>query len=211
MKPRVIVLDGPIAAGKTTLLKELYKRFGDNPDIGFVREPLNDWAPVLESFYKGEDVAFELQLLVMMAFFIKIRNTLRLDHPKWLICDRFIDSGPDVFAPIQTRMGRLTKEQQELVQKVKKTLVRHLEIGPIFRFFLTGPPEYFMRNVEKRNRPMEKELSFSYMKELCEEYLIWRETFKSEDYSVLPAGEKCVAENISAYIDSLLLQDDSLN
>ena len=202
--PFIVVIDGPIAAGKSTIIEELIREFDGKDGISFLREPSREWRSLLTSLYKGKDVGFELQLLVLATFFIKIQNIIKQESPKVLVCDRYIDSAVEAFAPTMVNYGSLTKEKVEILDEVASTYQAHLNLRTPFRFFLTGPVETFYENMKHRNRPIDSTLTEPFLKDLGNQYIMWRKRMPKHTYQVLPAARGWSKDVIADHIDQLL-------
>ena len=209
-KPHIVIIDGPIGVGKSTLFEELFTKFNGCEDVSFVKEPLSSWRPLLRAYYKGDPIALELQLFVAATFFTKIRNALVEGNPKVIVCDRFLDSGPEVFAQIQLRSGQLTRTERDTICHVAKTYLKYLNLGTKFRFFLEGEPSLLMKNIEKRGRPMEREIEPLYLQEMCTAYTHWQNRLPAREFQILPMGKSWNKSFVASYIQSILLNHHDL-
>ena len=76
----ILSIEGNIGSGKSTLLENLRSHYENNPDVIFLKEPVDEWATIqdengitmLEKFYKDQTkYSFAFQ---MMAYISRLNN-----------------------------------------------------------------------------------------------------------------------------------------
>ena len=197
----MIVLDGPIGVGKSTLFGKLQDRFEGVPEVSFVEEPLADWVPMLEAYYRGAPLTFELQLFMAATFYLRTKEALTRDNPKVIVCDRFIDSGPEAFSPLLLAQEKISRSELQIINRVVRTYKQDLDLGPTLRFFMRADPETLMKRIQKRGRPMELDIPMGYLTHLGYSYKKWTTRLAEDEYRVVPAGENWVKPLITKYIE----------
>jgi deoxyadenosine/deoxycytidine kinase len=83
---KLISIDGNIGSGKSTLMANLREHYKDEPNVVFLKEPVDEWAAIkdengitiLEKFYEdSEKYAFSFQ---MMAYISRLKVLKDLKH-----------------------------------------------------------------------------------------------------------------------------------
>ncbi len=83
---RIISIEGNIGSGKTTLLKKLKEKYVNNPNIIFLKEPVDEWEQIkdkdgqtmLQKFYADQQkYSFAFQMMAYISRLKILRDTVR--------------------------------------------------------------------------------------------------------------------------------------
>ena len=176
----VIVLSGPIGAGKSSLTSILAKYLGTKPFYESV-----DNNPVLPLFYADpKKYAFLLQVFFLNTRFRSIKNALTDDNN---VLDRSIYEDA-LFFQMNADIGRATSEEvatyYELLNNMMSELKHMPKKNPDLLVHIKVSYDTMIKRIQKRGRPYEQ-LSYDatledYYKRLLRYYKPWYEKY---DYS----------------------------
>lgn len=175
-----IAIEGNIGAGKTTLCNMLSERFG----CALVLEQFTD-NPFLPFFYdQPERYAFPVEL-----FFMTERHKQLLEH----------FAQPDMFRPftvadyffVKTLLfakNNLSEEEFRLFQRLFSVLNATFP-KPDLLLYLHRPVEALLKNIQKRGRGMEANITPDYLLEIQDAYLEYLRTVTDRPILILELGE----------------------
>ncbi|MDO4912817.1 MAG: deoxynucleoside kinase [Lactobacillus sp.] len=176
----VIVLSGPIGAGKSSLTEILSDYIGTKPFYESV-----DNNPVLPLFYKDpKKYAFLLQIFFLNTRFHSIKAALSDDNN---VLDRSIYED-SLFFHMNADMGRATKEEIDTYDELLATMMGQLEKmpkkTPDLLVHIDVSYDTMLKRIKKRGRSFEQ-LSYDpsladYYQSLLDYYKPWYEHY---DYS----------------------------
>ena len=176
----VIVLSGPIGAGKSSLTGILSKYLGTNPFYESVYDN-----PVLPLFYENpKKYAFLLQVYFLNTRFRSIKSALTDDNN---VLDRSIYEDA-LFFQMNADIGRATPEEvdtyYELLHNMMSELDRMPKKNPDLLVHIDVSYDTMLKRIQKRGRNYEQ-LSYDptledYYKRLLRYYKPWYEKY---DYS----------------------------
>ncbi len=157
MPHKYIAVDGPIGAGKTTLVKMLAKDLKAEA----VFEPAEK-NPFLGEFYKDrEQNAFKTQIFFLLNRYQQ-QLTLKNEN-KPIVCD-YTFAKDKIFAQIN-----LSKDEQQLYDKIFSLL--HVELPkPDMVIYLQAEPKVLLDRIGKRGTSYEKMITEDYLEELINSY-----------------------------------------
>ncbi|MCB0731286.1 MAG: deoxynucleoside kinase [Ignavibacteriae bacterium] len=158
--PKYIAIEGVIGAGKTTLAKKISEKLSAK----LVLEEFEE-NPFLEKFYDDRKRhAFQTQMFFLINRFKQQeqfnQEDLFTDH---VVSDYIFDKD-QIFAYLN-----LSGEELKLYESIFPLLKRDLRQFDLV-IFLQASVDRLIYNIKKRNRPIEKNLSRSYIRELSEAY-----------------------------------------
>ena len=159
-----VVVEGSIGAGKTTLTTMLaadlnaelvLERFADNP--------------FLEKFYKDpEHYSFPVEMTFLMDRYQQLKNllTARDLFTDFVIGDYFIDKC------LLFSKNNLSKDEFSLFKTVFDTIAGFLP-KPDLIIYLYTKPDRLLKQIAKRNRAFEKDITIEYLTDIQEKYLTY--------------------------------------
>jgi deoxyadenosine/deoxycytidine kinase len=157
MQHRYIAVDGPIGAGKTTLVKMLSKDLGAEA----VFEPAEK-NPFLAEFYKDRrQNAFKTQMFFLLSRFQQQSGLKNINKP--MVCD-YTFAKDKIFAKIN-----LNQDEQLLYEKIFSLL--HAELPrPDMIIYMQATPSVLLERVKKRGINYERPITEDYLEELTNAY-----------------------------------------
>ena len=159
-----IVVEGSIGAGKTTLSTMLAKDF--NAELVLERFADN---PFLEKFYKDpEHYAFPVEMTFLMDRYQQLKEllTARDLFTDFVIGDYFIDKC------LLFSKNNLSKDEFSLFKTVFDTISGFLP-KPDLILYLYTKPDRLLKQIAKRNRSFEKDITAEYLNDIQEKYLTY--------------------------------------
>ena len=159
-----IVIEGCIGAGKTTLSKMLAADF--NAELVLERFADN---PFLPKFYKDPvHYAFPVEMTFLMDRYQQLKNllTARDLFTDAVIGDYFIDKC------IIFSKNNLLSDEYNLYRNVFDTISSFLP-KPEIIIYLYNDPQQLLRNIARRGREYEKEITAEYLQDIQDSYLTY--------------------------------------
>jgi deoxyadenosine/deoxycytidine kinase len=157
-------VEGSIGAGKTTLSTMLANEF--NAELVLERFADN---PFLEKFYKDpEHYAFPVEMTFLMDRYQQLKNllTARDLFTDFVIGDYFIDKC------LLFSKNNLAKDEFSLFKKVFDTIAGFLPKPDLILYLYTAP-DRLLKQIAKRNRAFEKDITAEYLSDIQEKYLTY--------------------------------------
>lgn len=158
--PKYIAIEGVIGVGKTTLALKLAERLSARP----VLEEFED-NPFLERFYEHpERYAFQTQLSFLASRYKQQQQLRNFDlFHEYLITDYLFDKDK-IFAYLN-----LQDDELRLYETIVNFMDKSITL-PDLVVYLQSTPERLMQNIKKRNRPFERAITESYIRDLHDAY-----------------------------------------
>lgn len=156
-----IAIEGVIGVGKTSLAKMLSEKL----NAQLITEQFEE-NPFLPKFYDDPDrYAFQTQIFFLLSRFKQQQILMQGGlFNKFLISD-YIFEKDKIFAHLNLQNSEL-----QLYETIFSTMNNSLITKPDLVVYLQSKIERLMSNIKKRARPIEKNISESYIKDLNEAY-----------------------------------------
>lgn len=180
MQHRFIAIEGNIGTGKTTLCH----RLADSHGYALVLEQFTD-NPFLPFFYdQPERYAFPVEL-----FFMTERHKQLQEH--FAQPDLFRNTTVADYFFVKTLLfakNNLNEEEFRLFQRLF-TVLNNSYPKPDLLLYLHRPVEVLLRQIQRRGRDMERNISAAYLTEIQEAYFDYFKTEEEIPIVVLDLGE----------------------
>lgn len=175
-QPVIITIEGNIAAGKSTLVKQLQNDAFMKNNCVFVDEPLDEWLAlkdddgknILEKFYENQKLwAFPFQIFAWLTKYRKIQQSLKIakqTNKRALIIERSHSSDLHVFMKALESDGTIDNMMLRTFQQFFKWGDAKIEEN--HHIYLYCSPEDCNTRLEKRSRKEENSVSFEYLETL---------------------------------------------
>jgi len=155
-----IAIEGPIGVGKTSLAQLLSKELGAR----LVLEDFED-NPFLPDFYNDpERFGFQTQLFFLLQRYRQQQDLRQVDMFQKLLITDYMFVKDRLFASLN-----LGDKEMQLYDTVASLLERNI-IRPDIVIYLQADTDVLMKNIEKRGRNMEKNVTWDYIDALNQVY-----------------------------------------
>jgi deoxyadenosine/deoxycytidine kinase len=170
-KPRIISIEGNIGSGKTTLLAKLKNFYKSNPKIVFLREPVNEWAKIvdsdgktmLEKFYSDQEkYSFAFQMMAYISRLSIIRSAVESNPPGTVfITERCLYTDKHIFAKMLYDQGKIEDVCYQIYLNWFEEFASLYPIESII--WVNAEPEICHQRIHKRARPGEEIIGLDYL------------------------------------------------
>lgn len=178
---KLIIVDGIIGSGKTTMIPALLRYLRDEYNIEgvYIKEPVGEWkrSGMLEKFYSDiERYAFEFHIYTLTSLFNTLKNAVESAPTNaYIICERSIFSVRYMFVENLIKMNMLTPTQIEMFHTIFEMFREKLPKPDLF-VWLDTPLETCMERVRSRDRINETSgVTREYQQELWNRHLAFFE------------------------------------
>tara|TARA_X000001036_G_scaffold261935_1_gene243484 strand:- start:8289 stop:8930 length:642 start_codon:yes stop_codon:yes gene_type:complete len=155
-----IAIEGPIGVGKTSLAQLLSKELGAR----LVLEDFED-NPFLPDFYNDpERFGFQTQLFFLLQRYRQQQDLRQVDLFQKLLITDYMFVKDRLFASLN-----LDDKEMHLYDTVASLLERNI-IRPDLVIYLQADTDILMKNIEKRGRNMERNVTWEYIDALNQVY-----------------------------------------
>ena len=160
LKHRYLVVEGPIGVGKTTLTRQLSKRFGARSIFEIVEEN-----PFLASFYQDRNkFAFQTQLFFLLSRFKQQQDLFQQDLFSQATVSDYLFAKDRIFASIT-----LDPNELALYERVYQHLGPRV-MKPDLVIYLQARLDVLLARIRKRGRDFERKFDAEYLAELSRTY-----------------------------------------
>ena len=157
--PRIISIEGPMGAGKTSLARQLAQSLG-----GRMILEAPDQNPFLSRFYRGPGAALATELQFLMQRRVQWQHQ---DDSPWLISDHSTRKD-EIFTPLT-----LDIEERHLFNELRLAL----DFSPApadLMIFLDAPLPVLMKRIRARGDAYEQALTPDYLARVHSAYRAWQ-------------------------------------
>tara|TARA_B100000315_G_scaffold248676_1_gene278813 strand:+ start:651 stop:1295 length:645 start_codon:yes stop_codon:yes gene_type:complete len=155
-----IAIEGPIGVGKTSLAQLMAQELGAK----LVLEEFEN-NPFLPDFYKDpERYSFQTQLFFLLQRYRQQQELRQVDMFQNLLVTDYMFVKDRLFASLN-----LNEKEMQLYDTVANLLERNV-IKPDMVIYLQADTDTLMKNIAKRGREMEEEITYEYLDALNQVY-----------------------------------------
>jgi len=196
----MILLEGNIGAGKSTLGRDLH----ESGSYGFIEEPVSAWQNefdenILDLFYSDQRRwGFTFQIAAFTTRAKTWDEVLALTDHKNVILERSIYCDRFVFAKNCFQQGLITKTEWQLYCKLWDWLEDNWCQRPDQIIYLRTPFEVCMERIVERGRGEETTITLDYLRSLENLHDEW--LLNNPDVVVLNGLKKWTAKEIGEFI-----------
>lgn len=200
-RPQIFSIEGNIGSGKTTIIENLQRAYANNPDVVFIREPVDIWMSIHDSagetilakFYHDQaKYAFNFQIMAYWSRLSLIRQAVR-NNPtcKTIICERSLDADKHIFAKMLFDDGKMDEVSYKIYTGFHGEFRDEFALGGVV--YIDADPEVCMQRISKRARIGEETVPLQYL-EKCRDY---HEQWLNADDVGLPVLKIKTNENVT--------------
>ena len=186
----VISIEGNIGSGKSTLLTNLKKYYENNPNVVFLKEPVDEWekikdeygTTILEKFYADQNkYSFSFQMMAYISRLKLLKDTLKninleniqkIDNENSktkivIITERSLYTDKMVFAKMLYDTGKMEHVNYQIYLNWFDTFSQEFPINKII--YVKTSPEKCHYRIMLRSREGENNIPLEYL-DLCNLY-----------------------------------------
>lgn len=181
--PTIIFIEGNIAVGKSTGLKNIQKVKtvnGKPVKIQCIYEPLDMWKKlrdsegknILERFYENmKENAYAFQ---SYAFLTRVKMLEQISpNVDYVFVERSVDSDHRVFAKNCFESGIMSEIQWNLYRDWFSWMVPKIKPRESLTFYLRSDPNVCFERIKKRNRIEESSVNLEYLQSIHNQHELW--------------------------------------
>ena len=174
MNSSVISIEGNIGSGKSTILEELRKHYGNNSQFCFLTEPVQEWQSIcdtdgeniIQKYYKDQNkYAFSFQMMAYITRLKALKTALK-DGCKYIVTERSPLSDKFIFAQMLYDDEKIEKINYDIYSKWFSTFLE--DLPEIRHMYIKTTPDVAQARVHKRAREGEN-IPLPYLTK-CHEY-----------------------------------------
>ena len=193
----IISIEGNIGSGKSTLLENLRSHYENNPNVIFLKEPVDEWATIkdekgitmLEKFYQDQTkYSFAFQMMAYISRLNILKKTVETccssssslnktnktnktnetnKEKKIIITERSLFTDKMVFAQMLYDSGNMESVEFQVYLKWFDTFIQEFPVSKII--YVKTNPEICHYRITKRSRQGENIIPLEYL-DNCDTY-----------------------------------------
>jgi deoxyadenosine/deoxycytidine kinase len=175
----IISIEGNIGSGKSTLLANLKKYYENNPNVVFLKEPVDEWekikdengVTILEKFYEDQNkYSFAFQMMAYVSRLKVLRDALKeheTDKKIILITERSLYTDKMVFAKMLFDTGKMEYVNYQIYLNWFDTFSEEFPVHKVI--YVKTEPEKCFERISIRARDGESNIPLEYL-ESCHAY-----------------------------------------
>lgn len=171
---KIISIEGNIGSGKSTLVEELRKKFGNNEKVCFLQEPVDIWNTIkdkdgntmITKFYADtKKYSFAFQMMAYISRLALLREAIEQNY-EVIVVERSMFTDKMVFAKMLYDDENIEEVEYQIYNKWFEEFIK--ELPPIDIVYVLTSPEVAETRVKKRAREGEI-IPLEYLKN-CHKY-----------------------------------------
>ena len=194
-KFQLISIEGNIGSGKSTLLKQLQQKYEGNPNVIFLKEPVDDWdvirdeegVTMLSKFYNDKPkYSFAFQMMAYISRLANLKKVIREysgRHDIIIISERSLNTDKEVFAKMLFDAGFIELVNYKIYLNWFNAFIEDCPVSKVI--YVNTDPVICHQRIKKRLRDGESNISVDYLN-TCHEY---------HEKMLDVASETCVCQN----------------
>lgn len=181
----ILSIEGNIGSGKSTLLENLRTHYENNPNVIFLKEPVDEWATIqdengitmLEKFYKDQTkYSFAFQMMAYISRLNNLKKTVEMIRQtpsssnktkKIIITERSLYTDKMVFAQMLYDSGKMESIEFQVYLKWFDSFIEEFPVSKII--YVKTNPEICHFRITKRSREGESIIPLEYL-DNCDVY-----------------------------------------
>lgn len=194
--PKIISIEGNIGSGKTTLMKALRDYYRDDPNVIFLREPVDEWEAIkdsegnsmLKKFYSDQaKYSFSFQMMAYISRLSILREAVRKNPDALFITERTLDSDRNIFAAMLYDDGKIEDVDYQIYLRWFDEFKQDL---PISKFiYVKTDPDICYDRINIRAREGEEVIPLQYLEKCHHYHEIFLSTGKDDRTMVINGNE----------------------
>ena len=206
---QIISIEGNIGSGKSTLLSMLKAKFGDNKNIVFLQEPVDDWETItdingvtmLEKFYANQkEYSFPFQMMAYISRLALLKKAIR-EHPgAIIITERSLYTDKHVFAKMLHDQGKIEDVCYQIYLNWFDEFAKDFPIN--YTVYVQTDPTNCYHRIHKRAREGEEVIPLAYLQD-CHNY---HEDFLDEQTGI-SSRKLNLDGNVDIYKNEQIVED----
>jgi len=173
---KIISIEGNIGSGKTTLLAHLQQYFNHNPNVIFLKEPVDDWESIkdnngctmLEKFYADQEkYSFPFQMMAYISRLSLLKTTIKENPNAIIISERSLYTDKFVFAKMLYDTDKIESVNYQIYSRWFDTFAQDYPLHKVI--YVKADPEICNTRIIKRSRNGEDGIPIEYLRQ-CHEY-----------------------------------------
>jgi deoxyadenosine/deoxycytidine kinase len=176
MTVKIIVIQGNIGSGKSTFVENLKHKYGTNPEMCFLQEPVSEWLTIkdenginiLEKYYNDQHkYSFMFQMMAYISRLSILKKAIDSNKYKYIITERCLNTDRKVFCKMLYDDKFIEKIGYEIYNKWFDEF-NNFENIEYFHIYIRTNPITSKLRVDKRARK-EETIPLEYL-EKCHKY-----------------------------------------
>jgi deoxyadenosine/deoxycytidine kinase len=172
----IISIEGNIGSGKSTLLAHLKEKYKTNPNILFLREPVDEWENIkdengvtmLQKFYSDQKTySFPFQMMAYISRLALLKEAIKNNPDSIIITERSLVTDKMVFAKMLYDSGKIEHVTYQIYLNWFDTFSEEFPVHKVV-YVKTCPEKCHLR-IMKRARDGESNIPLDYLNS-CNSY-----------------------------------------
>jgi deoxyadenosine/deoxycytidine kinase len=173
---QIITIEGNIGSGKSTLLAHLKEKYKTNPNILFLREPVDEWENItdadgismLQKFYTDKKTyAFSFQMMAYISRLALLKEAIKNNPDAIIITERSLITDKMVFAKMLYDSGNIEEVNYQIYLKWFECFACEYPIKKVI--YVNSAPNVCYDRIHERARLGESVIPLDYL-DTCDKY-----------------------------------------